>query len=234
MFRGDRDYVAIALATAGVLAALSLAGIFIVYLVDTIGGDDKPANAQVAGATIQTTPAPAPTVPSPGASAPTSPAPPTDAARAGQKRQNRIPDDQQYETFTSSSAGWSISHPKGWSERGSDENRTWTFGLDGLHVVVGRGQRPTVGLLRDFIAKQKKLKIVSPPQKVEVNGQPAIKATVQQRRRQPDGRKARIYIDQYRMELKGRTIAIDISCPFGVYKPNSDDFKRMVDSFRRK
>ena len=39
--------VATALAVAGVVGALSLAGIFIVYLVDTIGGDDSNDPTQV-------------------------------------------------------------------------------------------------------------------------------------------------------------------------------------------
>jgi hypothetical protein len=38
---GRRDLVVISLAVAGVVGAISLAGIFIVYLVDTIGGEER-------------------------------------------------------------------------------------------------------------------------------------------------------------------------------------------------
>jgi hypothetical protein len=248
MVRKGRDWVAIALATAGVLAALSLAGIFIVYLVDTIGGDDSSSSTQTAGTssptggTAATTPRPGASAPGAGASAPGAGGAGAGGAGAdnaggggaqgGARRANRIPDNQQYKTFRSSSAGYTILYPEGWDESGSSKNKSWTFRLDFEHVIVGRGPKPTVERTRTALGNQKKFKVVSPPKEVRLNGKPAIKTTVLQIRKREGLGAARIYIDQYRMEDKGRTAAIDIGCPAGVYKPNEDAFGKIIESFR--
>jgi hypothetical protein len=254
MIRGRRDYVAIALATAGVLAAISLAGIFIVYLVDTIGGDDKPATAQVSGTTAPTSPS------SPGATSPTGPSSPT-APRSGTTnpaggggagggaagsagggagaqsnnkpgRVNLIPDNQQYDTYKNRSPKYSISYPKGWQANVfSTANRNWTHALDSLTVITGSAPAPTVASVRTQVAKLKGVRVVIPPKEVQVNGKPAIKTTMTQVRKLEQGQ-ARLVIDDYRMGDKGQIVTITVRCPQGVYKPNKDDFQRMVDSFR--
>jgi hypothetical protein len=248
--RGRRDYVAIALATAGVLAAVSLAGIFVVYLIDTINGDDT-TTTQVAGATSPTSPGPTAATgasPGTGASPPDGGATPGGAAAGGAggggagggaggaggggRRANRIPDNQQYETFTARSAGYSISRPKGWTDSGSNKDKSFNFRLDFLHVVSSKGGKPTVESLRNYIKTQKQLKIVSPPQEVKVDGQDAIKATVLERRKREGLATASIFIDQYRMAKGNRVVAVDLGCPAGVYEDNSDDFRRMIESFR--
>jgi hypothetical protein len=248
MVRKGRDWVAIALATAGVLAALSLAGIFIVYLVDTIGGDDSSSSAQTSGTTSPTG-GTAPTTPRPGASAPGAGASAPGAggaggagagnaagggqgaASAGGQRSNLIPDNQQYETFTSRSQRYSISYPKGWEEAGEDERKRWVFRLDGLNVFMARGPKPTVDDVRVQLGRQD-FRIVVPPKEVKLNGRPVIKATLSERREKPGGGRALILIDTYRMANKGRTATVNISCPQGVYKPNKDAFTKMAESFR--
>jgi hypothetical protein len=243
MIRGRRDYVAIALATAGVLAAISLAGIFIVYLIDTIGGDDKPTSAEVVGTTALTSPT------TPGLTSPTgpsSPSPGTSAPGAGgaggaggsggaagnqQSRANLIPDNQQYDTFKG--GDWSILYPKGWDAKEfSKVNHVWSHGLDRLTVLNGRGPKPTVASVGVQVGRLKNARVVTPPKEVKVNGKPAIKTTLSEQLKRPGQPTARIYTDDYRMQEKGRTAIITLRCPGGVYKDNQDAFTKMVESFR--
>ena len=51
---GKRDTISLVMVVAGVIGALSLAGIFVVYLVDTIGGDGSSSGSTPArGTTLQ-------------------------------------------------------------------------------------------------------------------------------------------------------------------------------------
>ncbi len=239
MNRGRRDIIVITLAVAGVIGALSLAGIFIVYLVDTIGGDDS-TSAKPAG----TTGPPGLVVPPvTGATGPSGPAenpqgtngeqPPADGSGGANPKLNRIPDNQVYETYRNSGGGYSILYPKGWNKEEDGDGVTFSVGLNSEHVGVANGPAPTTKSVREAIAANKKLVIVTPPRMINLNGQRVVKSTVRVLGvRRESGAVVRAFIDRYDFG-RGRKIAVlELSTTGAVRTPNADDFNKIAQSFR--
>jgi hypothetical protein len=239
------------LAIAGVLGAVSLAGIFVVYLVNTIGDNgNNTSSAQVVGTTngggTRGPSGPTGTAPPVGAAAPkpttatptpATPTPGKPAKNGNPNALNLIPKNQQFVTFTNRSAGYSILYPKGWKQEGSGTDVRFTHNNDLLRVSILKGPPTTVPIMRSNIQRNPAISLAkSPgnPGRTSVAGSTAIHATVLQNailQQTPKGA-IRLVLDLYRVPRKGKIAAIDLGTPSRVRPKNLDDYTKIVNSFR--
>ena len=241
---GKRDTISLVMVVAGVIGALSLAGIFVVYLVDTIGGDGSSSGSTPARGTTLQSGTSGPTGSSDGAATPSkTPAPssskgssptPAPAPAAGSNpRINRIPDNQVYTTFTNKSAGYSILTPKGWTKGGSGTGIEFRFGLDNERIDIAQGQLLTPVVVGRILAANSNIRVLKQPRFVKVGAGQAIKATFRQLGVVGGvGKPANLIVDQYRLSKKGKVATIALGGPKGVLKYNADDFRKIIASFR--
>jgi hypothetical protein len=242
MKRQGRDWLGIALATAGVVGAISLAGIFIVYLIDSLGDDDssKPAaSSQLGRAPTGPTAATGSTGANNGTTGSSKSGGTTGSSKSGAARgkagttggkaktgadQAKIPDGQQYATYTNRSGGYSILIPRGWKKR--DKGKLVGFSLHGNFVLIssGKGKAPTAKSVSAQIAKNKGLKIVEAPRQTTIGGNSAVVATVRNSKRP-------VVIDQYHLGKDKKVVAVNLGTPSAVSKDNADDYRRIANSF---
>jgi hypothetical protein len=236
--------VATALAVAGVVGALSLAGIFIVYLIDTIGGDDSSKPAQVQP---NTTGATAPALPdgASGASGPTgsagsgaspgakAPGALPQGATGNNPKLNRIPDNQQFENFKNSSAGYSIDFPKGWTTNGRGNDVTWSFGKNSERVVMARAAAQKPRQIQADFRNNKQVRVVLNPRYVSLGALRPIRVTFQQLGAKNDqGDPIKIFVDEYKFYRGGKIATLDLVTTGAVRRDNANEFDRIARSFR--
>jgi len=223
-----RDWLGIALATAGVVGAISLAGIFIVYLVDSLGDDDgsKPATATQAVRT-----GPTGTTGLTGGRGSTGPGSKSSGASgstgAAKKKENpaKIPDGQRYETYTNRSDGYSILMPKGWTKKTNAKLVGFSKRPNFMLIAARKGKPPTTKSVNAVIGKNKALTIVEPPRTENIGGTAGVVDRVRNTKRN-------IVLFQYHFGKSKKTVAINLGTPDAVADDNADDFRRIASSFR--
>jgi hypothetical protein len=238
MERERRDWIAIVLAAAGVVGAISLAGIFIVYLIDTIG-DDGNSKTSTANA-IRAKPGPkfggstgsqedgksssATGKQSGGTSAKGGASGATGPAGAAK---NKIPDGQKYTTFTNRAGGYSILVPEGWTKQEAGNAVRFSLGPNFVTINAGKGPRPTVKSVSAKLGASKNLKVIEKPRNVTVGGHQAIVTTL-------DGTRSKnpLRLIQYKFGKRKKVIAVLLATPGKVAKDNADDYRRIASSFR--
>jgi hypothetical protein len=249
MSAGRRDLVVIMLAVAGLVGAISLAGIFVVYLVDTIG-DDGSKSTQNAGATGATAPGVASSgdgTPAPGAPTPAAPSgTPAKPGNAGTQPKgkpgagpglNVIPKDQKFATYRNASVGYSILYPKGWNKSGNDKDVHFVHNNNFLRISVTRGKPPNVADVRRNLRRNKAVTLPGGsgnPGVVNIKGQRVVKDTLIQKavlQRTPQG-PIRSVVDQYRFAKGGKVAVVDLGTTTRVRPRNADDFRKIAESFR--
>ncbi len=239
--------VATALAVAGVVGALSLAGIFIVYLIDSLGGDDSSKPAQLQPSTTGTT-APAladgasgssgaagakttPGAAAPGAAAPGAKAPA--GATGVNPKLNRIPDNQQYQPFKNSSEGYTIDFPKGWNATGKGGDVTWAMGKNSERVVMARTAPQKPKDIRTAFRNNPAARVVLSPRYVSLGGTRAIKLTFQQvGAKDEKGNPIKLFVDEYKYYRGGKVATLDLVTTGAVRRDNLDDWDRIARSFQ--
>ena len=245
MSAGRRDLVVIMLAVAGLIGAISLAGIFVVYLVDTIG-DDGSKTTQTAGTTGATAPGVAD---GDGSPSPTPPAPvgtPPQSGNAGTSAGgkpgagpglNVIPKDQKYATYRNASAGYSILYPRGWTRVGNGKDVRFVRNNNFLRINVAPGKPPNVAEVRRNLRKNKSVTLPggsNNPGVVTINGQRVVKDTLIQKtvlQRTPQG-PIRTVIDQYRFAKGGKVAVLDLGTTTRVRPRNAADYRKIAESFK--
>jgi hypothetical protein len=231
MKRTGRDWLGIALATAGVVGAISLAGIFVVYLVDSLSDDDgsKPATATRLGASTGPTAATGLTSGGKGATGSSSKSSGAKSGSTGAatKTENpaRIPDGQRYETYTNRTAGYSILVPKGWKKKANAKLVGFSHRPNFILIAARKGKPPTTKSVSTVIGKNKALTIIDPPRTETVAGSTAVVDRVRNTKR-------KIVLFQYHFGKNKKIAAINLGTPETVYKDNADDFRRIASSFR--
>jgi hypothetical protein len=234
-----RDLVVVLLAVAGVVGAISLAGIFVVYLVDTIGDDDggKPT-AQNVG----TSGARGPSGPTGGTTGGTPGRGPTlgggvGGAPAGNPGAlNVLPRNQKFVTFTNRSAGYSILYPKGWNKQGQGDDLKFVHNNDFVRIAVKQGQVPSVADMKASLRTNPSVRLVKSPAnpgRTTVDGHPSVHATVVQKsilQNTPQGA-IRLAIDFYRVPTSGKFATIDLATPDRVRAKNLDEYNKIINSF---
>jgi hypothetical protein len=181
-----------------------------------------------------TTTAAAPTTP---ASTPTIAQSPPNALQGEAKAAatGDIPDNQVYVVFTNTRAGYSIKYPEGWAQSGSG-NRVTIYDKNNLvRTVVQPGGEPTLAQvssdMRVLKATTPSLRF-QPPQRVQINGQPAIKVvyTTESSPNPVTNKRVQLTVDRYYLAHGGKGAVIDLGTPVGV--DNVDGYRLMVQSFR--
>ena len=230
MKRQGRDWLGIALAAAGVVGAISLAGIFIVYLVDSIGDDNgSKAATTVVGTRTGPTVAAGPTGGNDGSTGGSKSGTGGKAGASGgaaaNPEQNKIPDGQQYKTYTNKAAGYSILVPKGWKK--NDRGKLVGFASGANFVLIGsrQGPPPTVASVTKNLAKNKNLRIVKKPRATTVGGNPVVVDSVRN-----IARKEPFVQDQYWFGKNKKVAAVNLGTPAAVAKDNADDYRRIAAS----
>jgi hypothetical protein len=242
MFKG-RDRIAVMLALAGVVGAVSLAGIFIVYLVDTIGGDgggDPASQNGTTGPTGVTAPPPSlgstgagPTASLPGGTTlggngtPGAPAP---GGGAGGRR-NVIPDGQEFETYTNSSGGYSIDYPKDWARSGSRRITTFTSSRNYEQISVGGTVTTPASFARE-IRRQGNARPLGAPEVVRLSGERVLKISYEVGSAAKEAEGLTVVVDAYRFVGKKRFITLHLATTKAAQKLNADEYERIARSFR--
>jgi hypothetical protein len=239
MERERRDWIAIVLAAAGVVGAISLAGIFIVYLIDTIGddGNSKPTSAARA---FGTKPAPKAPLGSTGSkdggksssaagkkSGSASKGGASGATGTAGTSPGKIPDGQKYTTFTSREGGYSILVPEAWTKQEATKAVRFSLGANYVIINFGKGPRPTVKSVGAKLGANKNIKIIKKPRYATVGGNRAVVTVVQ-------GTKSDnpLEITQYRFGQHKKRATVVLATPNKVAKDNADDYRRIANSFR--
>jgi hypothetical protein len=242
------------LAVAGVLGAISLAGIFIVYLVNTIG-DNNNGQTTAAVATPSATGATGTSGTSGaagvnGAAGSTPPATATPPAAAGKPGAtspaipaatvplNVIPNNQVFTTFTNRTRGYSILYPKGWTSKGADNDVQFTHNNDFERIVAVNAPVPSIQAVRNVLRVNKAVRLAKGrgnPGRTTINGAPVIRATLIGRTpigKLPDGTPIRLVIDQYKFFHKGKAVTINMATPDRVRPRNAGDYRKIIQSFK--
>jgi hypothetical protein len=239
MNRNGRDWITLSLAAAGVIGAISLAGIFIVYLADSIGGGNETktvTTARSGGFGLGSTLGSGATGGNAGAgsaggrsSSGSGKAGATGASgKAGAAGQGpKIPDDQRYKTFKNRSAGYSVLVPRGWKKHVRGKLVGFSKGADFMLITAANGPPPTIKFVTKNIAKNNNLQILEDPRHETVGGNAAIVAKVQNIKRTPP-----FYVEQFHFGQNKKVAAVNLGTPASVFNDNEDDFRRIASSFR--
>ena len=237
------DLATAVLATAAVIGALALVGIFIVYLTDD-DNDGKQTTTSSSASTIPTTPTNTSTT----GSTPTTPGSATGAnpstggsagsnglgAAAGRPQGivalNKIRPDQDYATYTNRKAGFSMQYPKGWkSYKAPALTVGWRSNADVINVYVQAGSLPTLKTVRTALLKDLGGTGTigpGPPRFTRVGGQRAI--TVRFSKQPPGGQKTVSH--RYVLAQGDKHYVVDFANPAAV--DNRRAYKQMISSFR--
>lgn len=146
-----------------------------------------------------------------------------------------IPDNQVFLTFRSSTPGYSIKYPEGWTQSGSGGDLTFRDKNNLVHVVVGNGGSPTpasVGAQLQALKRANPTLVFQPPTTIQVGPSPAVKATYTTRSapNPVTGKRVTLLVDRYELAKNGRRAIVDLGTPKGV--DNVDAYRMMIESFR--
>jgi hypothetical protein len=157
------------------------------------------------------------------------------AADATSAATGDVPDNQQFLTFTSRAAGFSMRYPEGWARGGSGRTVTFRDKNNVVRVVVASGPAPTpasvAGGLTRLKAREPSLK-AGPARRVTVGGKPAVEATYTTRSapNAVTGKRVTLTVDRYVLARGGRVATVDLGTPVGV--DNVDAYRLIIGSFR--
>ena len=146
-----------------------------------------------------------------------------------------IPDNQIFLVFTNTVASYSIKYPEGWTQSGSGADVTFRDKNNVVHVLVGRGARPTAASLAAALRNLRRANrtlTFSTPAVVVLGAARAVKATYTTRSapNPVTGKSVTLIVDRYELASGGRVAVIDLGTPRGV--DNVDAYRMMVRSFR--
>jgi hypothetical protein len=146
-----------------------------------------------------------------------------------------IPDNQVFLLFKDPQAGYSIRYPEGWARKGSGNDVTFQEKANVIHLSVGSGPAPTEASAVSGIAKLHKADPTvkaQTPEKVTLNGQPAVKIGYS-RLSSPDpvtGKRLQLVVDRYEYGHGGKVAVLDLGTPVGV--DNVDAYRMISESFK--
>jgi len=181
--------------------------------------------------TAPTTGAPAPattsTAPAPAPSSPAALQAEANSAAAGD-----IPDNQVFLVFHNGRGGYSIKYPEGWARRGAGDDVVFRDKNNIVRIAVSAGAAPTRATVEQELRALKGVKVDTPPQSLQVSGNPALKV-VYSTRSAPNavtGKRVTLVVDRYYVWKAGRRAVVDLGTPQGV--DNVDAYRLMIESFR--
>jgi hypothetical protein len=144
-----------------------------------------------------------------------------------------IPDNQQFLTFRDAKAGFRISYPEGWAQRGGSSSVTFQNNNNLIRIVVQHGAAPTPAQVTAALAKERARRpsvSYGSTSTVGVQGAKVIKirySTVSQ----PNpvtGKRVKLLVDRYVYSHSGKVAIVDLATPSGV--DNVDAYRRISKS----
>jgi hypothetical protein len=146
-----------------------------------------------------------------------------------------IPDTQAFLTYSNRAAGYSMSYPEGWTQKGAGKDVTISDKNNVIHVVTVTAPAPTgAGLAAELSALKSSNPTLSftSPTTVQLKSGPAVKATYTTRSapNPVTGKTVLLIVDRYELGKGGKRTTVDLGTPRGV--DNVDAYKRIVNSFR--
>jgi hypothetical protein len=144
-----------------------------------------------------------------------------------------IPDNQQFLTFKDAKAGFRISYPEGWAQRGGSGLVTFQNNNNLIRIVVQNGAAPTPAQVTAALAKERGRRpslSYGSTSTLTVQGAKVIKirySTVSQ----PNpvtGKRVKLLVDRYVYSRSGKVAIVDLATPSGV--DNVDAYKRISRS----
>ena len=217
---------AMLLTTGALLAIFAFAG---------CGSSSGPStNASTVATSPPTPTAPTTSTATPTGSQPTGSTPGALAADAAAAATGDIPDNQAFVTFQNAAAGYSITHPEGWSEQGGGARVTISDKNNIVRIVVANGSAPTIKQAQSDVAQ---IQAKSPgaqadqPSSVQISGTPAIKVTYTtlSQPNQVTGKRVTLAVDRYYLANAGKVAVVDLGTPKGI--DNVDGYRTMIESF---
>jgi hypothetical protein len=150
-------------------------------------------------------------------------------AEANSAAAGDIPDNQVFLIFRNGRAGYSMKYPEGWAQRGSGNGAVFRDKNNIVRVVVGPGVAPTKATVERGLSG---VHVVAAPQKINVSGNPALKAvySTESAPNAVTGKRVTLVVDRYYLWTKGRRAVVDLGTPQGV--DNVDAYRLMIESFR--
>jgi hypothetical protein len=146
-----------------------------------------------------------------------------------------IPDNQVFLTFKNPSAGYSISYPEGWTQKGAGADVTFADKNNVVHIVIDKAGAPTAATVTAELTRLKQgnqsLGFANPAG-VNLKAGPAIKATytTQSKPNTVTGKISELIVDRYELGTAGKRATVDLATPRGV--DNVDAYRMMINSFR--
>jgi hypothetical protein len=144
-----------------------------------------------------------------------------------------IPDNQQFLTFRDAKAGFRISYPEGWAQRGGSSSVTFQNNNNLIRIVVQHGAAPTPAQVTAALAHERARRpslSYGSTSTVSVRGAKVIKirySTVSQ----PNpvtGKRVKLLVDRYVYSHSGKLAIVDLATPSGV--DNVDAYRRISQS----
>jgi hypothetical protein len=157
------------------------------------------------------------------------------AADANSAATGDIPDTQVFLTYHNRAGGYSMSYPEGWAIKENGANVTISEKNNLLHVVVEKGQTPSIRSISAALQRLKKANktlTFTVPSFVRLPAGPGVEATYTTRSapNPVTGKSVLLVVDRYELGGSGKLAVIDLGTPKGV--DNVDAYRTIINSFR--
>jgi hypothetical protein len=146
-----------------------------------------------------------------------------------------IPDNQAFLTFRDPSAGYTISYPEGWAQRGSGNDVTIQDKNNVIHIAVSQRAAPTPATVTSELARERQSQpslTYGPASTVTLGGGPAVKISYStlSSPNPVTGKRVQLLVDRYVTSHAGKVATLDLGTPKGV--DNLDAYKLISRSFK--
>jgi hypothetical protein len=138
-------------------------------------------------------------------------------------------------TFKNASAGYTISYPEGWAQRGAGGDVTFQDKNNVIHVTVSRGAAPAASSVTAQLAAERQRQptlAYGTPSSTAINGTPVVKISYSTTSppNPVTGKRVQLLVDRYVFAHAGKVLIIDLGTAKGV--DNVDAYKMISHSIR--
>jgi hypothetical protein len=146
-----------------------------------------------------------------------------------------IPDTQVFLTYSNKPAGYSITYPEGWAQRGSGSNVVFSDKNNVIRAVVAKGAAPTPASVTAALNAEKAHKpslTVGSASTLQIGGAPVVKISYStiSAPNPVTGKRIQLLVNRYVYTHKGTVVILDLATPKGV--DNVDAYKRIARSWK--
>jgi hypothetical protein len=146
-----------------------------------------------------------------------------------------IPDTQVFLTYRNPSAGYSMSYPEGWTQKGAASDVTISDKNNIVHITITSGGAATpAGVATELnrLKASNSTLTFTPPTAISLKSGQAVKVTYTTRSapNPVTGKTVLLIVDRYELGRGGKRATVDLGTAKGV--DNVDAYRRMINSFR--